>query len=165
MLDIVLRVISKYAQSHMYDIYAMLSGTIAYIIVMSIKIMYKKQLNKFLILVMSVIFGALIFVVASHISPQVYVDAHAGRGVGSILYAGGIAFAEYVVIDLLSNNMLNILGVIAAFAFALYINIYFCEMLGTHYKACFGVKIGVAICCAWGVIRMVLITDSNKAKK
>ena len=127
--------------------------------------MYKKQLNKFLILVMSMILGALIFVVASHISPQVYVDAHAGRGVGSVLYAGGIAFAEYVVIDLLSNNMINILGVIAAFAFALYINIYFCEMIGTHYKACFGVKIGVAICCAWGVIRMVLITDSNKVKK
>lgn len=143
----------------------MLSGTIAYIIVMSIKIMYKKQLNKFLILVMSMILGALIFVVASHISPQVYVDAHAGRGVGSVLYAGGIAFAEYVVIDLLSNNMINILGVIVAFAFALYINIYFCEMIGTHYKACFGVKIGVAICCAWGVIRMVLITDSNKVKK
>lgn len=127
--------------------------------------MYKKQLNKFLILVMSMILGALIFVVASHISPQVYVDAHAGRGVGSVLYAGGIAFAEYVVIDLLSNNMINILGVIVAFAFALYINIYFCEMIGTHYKACFGVKIGVAICCAWGVIRMVLITDSNKVKK
>ena len=106
MLDIVLRVISKYAQSHMYDIYAMLSGTIAYIIVMSIKIMYKKQLNKFLILVMSVIFGALIFVVASHISPQVYVDAHAGRGVGSILYAGGIQ-TRYGVFDEVCEKLVH----------------------------------------------------------
>lgn len=162
MFELFFRVVSKYAQSHMYDIYAMLSGTIAYIIVMSTKIMYKKQLNKFLIFVMSVILGALIFVVASQISPQVYVDAHAGRGVGSILYAGGIAFAEYVVIDLLSNHLWNIIGIIVVFAFALYINIYFCEMLGTHYKACFGVKIGVALCCAWGLIRLVLNLEKEK---
>lgn len=162
MFDLFFRVVSKYAQSHMYDIYAMLSGTIAYIIVMSTKIMYKKQLNKLLIFVMSVFLGALIFIVASQISPQVYVDAHAGRGVGSVLYAGGIAFAEYVVIDLLSNHLWNIIGIIVVFAFALYINIYFCEMLGTHYKACFGVKIGVALCCAWGLIRLVLNLEKEK---
>ena len=162
MFDLFFRVVSKYAQSHMYDIYAMLSGTIAYIIVMSTKIMYKKQLNKLLIFVMSVFLGALIFIVASQISPQVYVDAHAGRGVGSVLYAGGIAFAEYVVIDLLSNHLWNIIGIIVVFAFALYIDIYFCEMLGTHYKACFGVKIGVALCCAWGLIRLALNLEKEK---
>ena len=50
MLDLIMRGITKYSNSHMYDIYAVLSGTIAFIIVMGIKVLSGKKINRFRIL-------------------------------------------------------------------------------------------------------------------
>ena len=163
MLDLIMRGITKYSNSHMYDIYAVLSGTIAFIIVMGIKVLSGKKINRFIMCISLVVLGAIIFVISSNITQQIYVDAHAGKGIGSILYAGGIAFAEYVVIDMISNRTINLLVIAAIFAIALYINTYFCRMVATHYKICYGIKIGVALICALGLIRTVL--DLEKEKK
>lgn len=164
MLDIIISLVLKYAHSHMYDIYAFLAGTIAYVIIMALKALIKKEINKYIIFISSVILGAVIFLICSDISPQVYVSAHSGRGVGSILYASGIAFGEYVIIDMISNRLINIIGIIFTFVVAMFANIYLCNMMETHYKACYGLKLGVAFCCAIGLIRMVLGLGEKKER-
>lgn len=115
--------ILKYANSHIYDIYALLSGTLAFIVVMLVKRPIK-QMNRrraeqymdrlpstrseeernkkqkiyyrrsnLLVIILAFLIAAIIFAGCAYFSPQI------GLRAGSLMMSGVFAVAEYAIVE------------------------------------------------------------------